>query len=150
MSNSRQGKQEIYFTIKMACAYQLNFPEAVTLEDFTSTFTDFEPIFPVALPDFTDPARNFESLLVKRSKLLKKEFLHGMKHSQHEFLQREQGFSKLLEEADKYFFTNNVTCNSVTSLKLKMRVPGSLSGSERNLGWNLAGYSGKTVPQSLT
>ena len=62
--------RNMYFTINMAFAYhlQMNFPEAVLPEDFTSKLTDSEPRFSVTLQDFTNPASNIECL-AKRPKL---------------------------------------------------------------------------------
>ena len=77
----------------------MNFPEAVLPEDFTSPLADSQPSFSVTLKDFTDPASNLENL-AKRPKLLKG-LMHQMKHSQQEFLQREQGLTRLLEDGDK-------------------------------------------------
>ena len=47
-----------------------------------------------------------ESLAAKL-KLLK-ELMQHMKHSHKVFLQREQGINKILEEADNFFFKNNI------------------------------------------
>ena len=66
----------------------MNFPEAAQSEDCTLKLTDYEPIFPVTLQDFTDPASKLKSL-TERPKLLK-DLMHQMKNTQQEFLQREK------------------------------------------------------------
>ena len=87
--------RNMYFTINMAPEYhlQMNFPEAVPVEEFTSKFTDSEPNFSVTLQDLPDPASNLQSV-PKRTKLLK-DLMLQIKHFQQEFPIREQGLSKL-------------------------------------------------------
>ena len=81
----------------------MNLPEVVPPKDLTSYLTASEPSFPVILQGFTDLAGNLESL-AKRWKLLKG-LMHQLKHCQLEFLQREEGLTKILEYTDNNFFT---------------------------------------------
>ena len=84
----------------------INTNDVLPLEDFTSKLIDTEPSFLVSLQDFTDPDSNLERL-AKRPQLVK-ELIQQMKHSQQEFLQTEQDFTKLLDNTGKNCFRDNV------------------------------------------
>ena len=55
--------QKMYVTINFGFAYQLqmNFPEAVPSQDFTSKSIDSEPSFQMTLQTFIDTTSNLES-----------------------------------------------------------------------------------------
>ena len=82
------------------------FPEAVPPEDITSDLIHSDCSLPVTLQDFTDQSHNLKCV-AKRHKQLK-DFIWQMKHSQQEFLMRDQDLFKLLADADKNFLANNV------------------------------------------
>ena len=59
----------------------------------------------MTLLDYTDPTSNLDSL-AERPKILK-EMMQQMKQFHQQFLQREQGLTKLLEDADKILYKQN-------------------------------------------
>ena len=65
----------------MDFAYQLqiNFPEAITPEDFTGQLPNHEPSFPKTLNSFTDSTSNLDSLYTKLNLL--KGLMQQMSHT---------------------------------------------------------------------